>query len=659
MPLTPSITYWSRLEPRPRSNQISEMLSAQVRDPAWMLARQFQFGALRGEDAGSPSYVQLAVTSAPIVGWRPEGQATAALDPGVPLEAATQAEPVTPDLATRVELGQTYETLLAQASGGSAPQDVVTAFRAAYPLPDRPETVRVRLLFSTPWDFANDPLAPAGLAPQALRDEFVKQGLSLSDATSAAETQQGTEWLFIDPFDGQLYVGVKDGSDLEVHIGAIPDTEARAFLAVCSGRAIDGAALFQALKDGDIPPPITDASIAKAKRDNAQAALDAFEDWVREVFGDIGTSPAAGWRSDRLEYALEVVATVPDGKLGVLAATDGQAGDLDWHAFDLRGTQRTMAGVAAGTVSTDKRSVLPANIRFRGMPNLRFWDFEPNTTDFGDIHPDKRDLAKLIVMDFMLVHGNDWFFVPFEQAVGTVAAVDSLLVHDVFGGVTQVDRADAGATTAAGRWTMFSTTVESPGASGRPIADFFFLPSTALAAVQTGPIIEDVRFLRDEMSNLFWAIERVIENGIGRPWQGAERSDAIRAASTEGPEVARAASGVSEAVPLRYVTQTTVPDNWLPFVPVTINAPRGDIALERAVLYNDWGQQVAPIGRVVGSITRLREEEIPRSGARVIRRANRSRWTTGSTFLWTARSKAPAEGEASSALRFDLTLPTE
>ena len=61
---------------------------------------------------------------------------------------------------------------------------------------------------------------------------------------------------------------------------------------------------------------------------------------------------------------------------------------------------------------------------------------------------------------------------------------------------------------------MFSTSVE-----GEPeqVANFFVLPPTAAAAAQVGPTLEEVRFLRDEMANIVWAIEHATENGVGEP----------------------------------------------------------------------------------------------------------------------------------------------
>jgi hypothetical protein len=50
----------------------------------------------------------------------------------------------------------------------------------------------------------------------------------------------------------------------------------------------------------------------------------------------------------------------------------------------------------------------------------------------------------------------------------------------------------------------------------------------------------------------------------------------------------------------------------------------------------------------------LREEEVPREGARVTRAYQLARWFDGTTFLWLGRRKAVGRGEGSSGLRFDV-----
>jgi hypothetical protein len=663
---TPSLTWWTRLEPRPRSNAMTAGLAAAVRDPLWLLARQHQFGALRGEDAASAAYTRLQASVTTLVGWRPQDQtAGIALDGDVPLEAALQAEPVTPDLATRVELGQTFEALLGQALGGSVPTALRVAFRQAYPFVPAPEVVPVRQLFSVPWDFAADEVVTAGAPSAELRAAFTDHKLELATTATAVERQPGAQWTVDDTDAGHVFLAVRDGDDLELHLAATPDLAATRLLAVCAANALDGAALLQDLLDGTTPPPLTDPAFTTFQT-GIQTALGDLQTWATGMFGvaGLGTGDPPGWRPDRLEYALELLGTSADGQIAVLASGDGQARDLDWHAFDLTGVQASVPGVQASAIQTLSSSVLPANVRFHGMPNARFWDFESAVTAYGDVRPDKRDLAKLIVMDFMLVHSGDWFVIPLQLPVGSLCTINQLLVHDVFGGITLVERADIPRPSGAPgsrAWTMFSTSDARPvsppaGTTGPPVAGFLFLPPSSAASAQAGPAIEEVRLLHDEMANLAWAVERLTENAVGQPWPGQERSQAINAARTEGPAPsAPAPTGQG----LRYRTQTPVPDNWIPLVPVTVDPARGDVALERGTIFGEWGQQVEPKGRLLATLDQLREEELPKQGLRAIRRAHRSRWTDGSTHLWFSRARLPGEGEGASGLRFDQAVAAE
>ena len=45
----PAIVTWNRLEGRPRKNDFSQSIRAEIRDPLWMLARQWQLGEFQHE----------------------------------------------------------------------------------------------------------------------------------------------------------------------------------------------------------------------------------------------------------------------------------------------------------------------------------------------------------------------------------------------------------------------------------------------------------------------------------------------------------------------------------------------------------------------------------------------------------------------------------
>jgi hypothetical protein len=285
------------------------------------------------------------------------------------------------------------------------------------------------------------------------------------------------------------------------------------------------------------------------------------------------------------------------------------------------------------------------------MPDPRWWNFEDARFNWSDVDTDRRDLARMLVIDFMLVQGTDWYVIPLGHAVGGLVAIDQVLIRDVFGGYTVAGRADSGPGPTGPRWTMFS---HRSSTSDR-IADYVILPPSGLRATIDGPVVEEVRFVRDEQANLVWAVETTTEDGTGRPRPGRERATDTPSGAPEPPD--------SDA-PLRYRLQTTVPVNWIPLVPVQVDATRRAVALRRAAMqrYVDGALvAVRPVGRVLRptgladpDVYLLREEEVPRTGTRVLRGAHRTRWVDGSTHLWTARRRRVGMGEASSGLRYDV-----
>ena len=650
----PSITYWSRLEPRPRAPSVSQSLSARIRDPLWMLTRQWQFGEFQGEDAGSPAHVELSTRISPITAWRVNGDRTEPLPAAVPLEALVEAEPFSADHAVRVELGQTFERFLAQAFGEVAvPQEIVRTLRAVYPILTAPEESLLALLFNVDSALEAD-LNAAGKIPETVRSALGNKGLAVSDHAVVSVNVQGSQWSITDHDTGNLYAVRRANDQLDVYAATVPDQETARFLAVCAGRAIDGVALYDAARAvlPLLPAPIV---VDDAHQERLISALQSFTAWVREVFGVLGSEDPSAWDAERLEYRVEVVASIAAGGEAVLSAHPDQDGSFEWYSFDFKSSH---AGDLSELSRPERRSIVPIHVRFRGMPNARWWDFETNVMDFGNIRPDRRDLAKLVVVDFMLVHGNDWFVLPFNQPVGSLCHTESLVVHDVFGGLTIVERADVEAVASGEPWTMFTATVEDePGQRGH----FLLIPPSAAAATQSGPTVEEVRFIRDEIANLVWAIEHTTEDGIGQPWDGYERD---LAASRE-PAVTRGPDGTSDQsrrASLLYQLQTTVPTNWIPFLPVAID---GVTTLERGVMLRPVRgtrhQTIHPLARLLTPAApyRIREEEIPRSGVRVLRMVRRSRWTDGSTHLWIARPRFVGAGEGSSGLRFDLALPAD
>jgi hypothetical protein len=568
-----SITYWNRLEPRPRGHEVLESLQARVRDPLWFLARQFQLGEFQGEDAASPAWIQMAYRLSPFTTWAPRGAGGEVIDMSTPLEELTQSEAFSGHLALRVELGQLAETLL-EDQGLSA--DVIGKVRAAYPIPVPAEG-----------DIALDP----------------------------------------------------DGA------------EAR-FARVVGGRSCDGLTLYWeavaaapalparlTTPPNDVPGPDRSAVIQ---------ALGELARYVDRVYEAVGDADAPAWRAERLEYDLDIEAREAGGGLATFDAEPSSDGSFDWYAFDLQSRRGDEGGEGDRGIVATTRSVMPTHVRFRGMPNHRWWDFESGLTDFGAVEPDTRDLARLLVVDFMTVSANDWFVAPLVMPVGALCQIDLLLVHDVFGGRTVVPNANDVTGDPSRRWAMFAS------ASTAGATPFFMIPPSAATTVQQGETIEEVRLLRDEMANMVWAIEHRLQAGTGEGVAGHERAVRHDEIDNTAPE----AGGPL----LRYQLETLVPEYWIPMLPVAIDPVNGDIALERGVVVRarDDGTlfTLPPRGRVLNPTGvapyRVREEEVTRAGTRVLRVPCRTRWLNGQTYVWIARRKTVGSGEGSSGLKYDL-----
>ena len=103
---------------------------------------------------------------------------------------------------------------------------------------------------------------------------------------------------------------------------------------------------------------------------------------------------------------------------------------------------------------------------------------------------------------------------------------------------------------------------------------------------------------------------------------------------------------------IRYVAGTTVPANWIPFIPVHAEDSVSEIRLQRARMAGGK----PPRGRLLrepGSPYFIDEEEVPRAGIYVERSWQRARWLNGRTLIWVGRRKTAGRGEGWSELVFD------
>jgi hypothetical protein len=151
--------FWDRIEPHSRDPQVEGGLAAAIADPLWMLARQWQVGEFRGEDAASPIDMQVRVAHVPLVSFRNEAGRTVEdraepLPLGQPLESRVEAQAV-PSSQARFSLSAMAGLDLLRRLDAAGLRELRSVFRAhtrlqvdqalveALPAADR---ARIRLL---------------------------------------------------------------------------------------------------------------------------------------------------------------------------------------------------------------------------------------------------------------------------------------------------------------------------------------------------------------------------------------------------------------------------------------------------------------------------------------------------------------------------------
>ena len=407
------------------------------------------------------------------------------------------------------------------------------------------------------------------------------------------------------------------------------------------GRGIDGRAVAAVLRpllgaDGRLTAlPATPAGLPAATR----AVLDDWFTWYR---GDL-LDPEANTAWDRRRFEYRFAAAAQTGADETVLVADGyREGALDWYSVDAAppGTTLGAASSSVPLTTVPLRPLLVSPVEYAGKPADRFWEFEDAAVHFGAIEAGPTDLTRLLLVEFALIYGNDWFVVPVRLPVGALFRSSRISVRDTFGVVTEItaSREHDGAP-----WSLFQVT----GADG------FLLAPTIVSPLGGNPI-EQVALMRDEMANVAWAVESRVAGVSGAGYDRGDESSR-RSAS-------QALDGPIAAAQLAYRLTTDVPEHWVPLVPVaaegsTVAAPVID--LQRAVLLRTDAEgvqrRIEPRGVVLGGSAPLRiaEEEVPREGAIIERAFQYARWFDGRTIVWLGRRKRVGRGEGSSGLRFD------
>lgn len=460
----------------------------------------------------------------------------------------------------------------------------------------------------------------------------------------------------------RLLTGLPKPNELRAHyLGRYPlsaakiegfaDSDTRRALSAAAARVLDIATL---LDDAETASHDLWVGTLAGLGDGDRAALKQrrldLGTWFRRLYSQPAGALDDAWNARFLEYQFRVATDTAERGQTVLVADEYTQGHLDWFAFDFAppGTRLVRRAdqpeVTPSTSSFTPLSFIPTPVSFAGMPSHRYWEMESRQVEFAELDVHTTDLAKLLLTEFVLVYANDWCVIPYELEVGSLSDVSGVLVTDDFGEQSLLLPAGRGLDDAWQRWSMFGMNRVGEGGA----ADTrFFLPPSLTKVIEAAPL-EKVQFLRDEMANMVWAVERIVPTGLGATLSGYEVAP-LPPATIPAPH---------PTAQVRYELGSDVPNNWIPFIPVHIPNQSRSIQLQRARLP---GPQRRFHTRILGPKAPyyVNEEEVPRAGKLVTRGFQRVRWLGGGTATWIGRRVATGRGEGSSGLAFDRVLPVE
>jgi len=294
---------------------------------------------------------------------------------------------------------------------------------------------------------------------------------------------------------------------------------------------------------------------------------------------------------------------------------------------------------------------MPVPLAYAGMPAPRWWQFEDARVNFAQVEAAPEDLARMLVTEFACVYSNDWYLWPLELPFGAMYRVTAMVGTNTFGDTIDISAAPTSApASTVTEWQMFRPT-EQTAVGPQPFDGLLLLPT--LSGPLDGDVLEDVRYVRDETANMAWAIERTVEGVDGLPFE--RHSDAAAQSGLPAAPIDREGSA---GQPLRYRLQTDVPSYWYPLVPAADGSGKLAALVLRRVGADGSIADVLPQGRLLAPPGLwLWQEEVPREGARAVRRHRMARGADGSLCVWRARMAETGRGEASSGLRYDDVLP--
>lgn len=601
--LFPFMPMFNRLEGRPRTHDFERALRAEIRDPLWLLTKQWQMGEFRGDDAGSPTTAKIYLDKTRLTKYQPLDNPTESFDDSLPLEAKVEkrkipfkAAEVEISLDLRLLMGRHWQKLLRKHSLDGA---FIELYRQNFAIHDPDPNIREDVHYCA--------------SPQSWRKYA-------ATATRHIDGKKLYDDIVSDPAAHATTVGAA-GLDHDKLV-----TLGERFVA-----------WFDKLFYQPEGPSGNDA-------------------WQPEKL-EYGFSCAAPKGETEQVYRAE---EYYHGHLDWYNfSIDAETEALE----DPEGAEQPPEGFDDPII----RGFIPTPVQFDGMPNTRWWAFEEGKTNFGDIKPDTTDLNKLLLIEFGLVYANDWYLLPLTVPAGTIGKIRGMSVQNVFGENFWITATGRGLDDNPDRWTMYSMDIQGSERKpadlslmvvpsvpkiqeGKPIEEVQ-LARDEVANMVWGvenriPLPSGISIPGSEAaSDTLAYLKRIIEQSAAPP-------------AAETPSAATLRYRIMNSIPENWIPfiSTHVPGNNR-----QTRLQRG--SMPRII----EGDPMAAVEKIKPRSNLLREglnqspkqsyfineEEVPRAGINVKQSFQRTRWYSGEVVNWIGVRKRTGRGEAASMLQFD------
>lgn len=385
------------------------------------------------------------------------------------------------------------------------------------------------------------------------------------------------------------------------------DHRSAARLALLAGRVLDGDRVRAAL--GSDVSTLVSSRFAALPTAQKTLLISVLTEWAEEHDRRI-ERPASGTPL----RALDAGFTLGASELAFAAPRYG--GELEWFAFDqVAGAQvRGAPAVQAHTTPT----MIPVPVSFPGKAQNRFWEIEDEEIRLAPLLEDEGGLVRAALLEFVVASGVEWFLIPVALPTGAHHRVAELAVTDTFG----------------------ERLIVPPIAAPRPARRRFALwpGGVLLASAARAPLaseaVERLELVRDEATNLVWAIEDVVDGFLG-PVQLSART------RSEPPPVV----SDNSPAPVRYRAESQVPVGYHPLF------DQAGRLVRARVLEPDGAER--RVESFTLEHTPFAVAALPPGGVSVERNVQCVRAPSGRWVSWVGRAVRPGRAVDSPRIRFD------